>query len=181
MHSQERQKICNYCEGRIPLDAVVCLYCSSNQEMSMSEEEEQLRRQQSFQKSLSSLYTPPYSVKSGGYVDSEKREEGMMKQAEGLKIPAGDKKFQTAAPLGAPSIPVDPSSEGMMSDEKTSFWPILWLSMGANLLLLGLLQLFFSDNGILRLEWNSHHWFIYCLLSLPLIFFGYKKVQALPK
>lgn len=147
----------------------------------MTEEEEQLRRQQSFQKSLSSLYAPPYSVKNTGYADVEKKQTGGTKPVESLKIPVGEKKFQTAASLGAPTIPVDNVTEGIAVDEKTSFWPILWLSLGANLLLLGLLQLFFSDNGVLQLEWNSHHWFIYCLLSLPLLFFGYKKVQALPK
>ena len=62
---------------------------------------------------------------------------------------------------------------------QSSFWPIFMLSIGANLLVIGLLQLFFSDNGILRLEWNSSRWYIYCLAALPLCYFGLQKAKEL--
>jgi uncharacterized membrane-anchored protein YitT (DUF2179 family) len=59
---------------------------------------------------------------------------------------------------------------------KNTLWSILLLSAGANLFILGLLQLFFSNGGILRLEWNAHYWFVYSLLSLPILYFGIKKL-----
>jgi hypothetical protein len=60
-----------------------------------------------------------------------------------------------------------------------TFWPVLLLTIASNILTLGLLQFFFSDNGVLTLEWSSKYWFLYCLASLPLFFFGFKKANRL--
>jgi hypothetical protein len=162
MNLKDRQKICRQCDGRIPLEAHHCPYCSTEQSGMVSmEEDSQFYRQQSLQNSLTSLYSPPYSVKHSTYTHSGKTEDSsFMKQTDQFKDVAPDKRFQS-------------------SEEQTSFWPILFLSMGANLLLLGFLQLFFSENGFLRLEWETNNWFIYCLLALPLIGFGYKKAKEL--
>jgi len=73
----------------------------------------------------------------------------------------------------------DASEESSQEKTQSAFWPLLLLSLGGNLLLLGLLQLLFSDNGLLRLEWNSSYWFIYALAALPLLFVGYKKANVL--
>ena len=91
-----------------------------------------------------------------------------------------EKRFNsTSSPLGAPTIPFESTVDPNVDQGKNSFWPILLLSIGTNLLTLGLLQLFFSDNGFLRLEWDSSYWFVYCLAALPLFFFGFKKANVL--
>jgi hypothetical protein len=91
-----------------------------------------------------------------------------------------EKRFNHTAPsLGAPTIPIDQEAEANAAQANNGFWPILLLSIGANLLTLGLLQLFFSDQGFLRLEWDSSYWFVYCLAALPLFFLGFKKANPL--
>ncbi len=102
-----------------------------------------------------------------------------MKHTDQFKDVIPEKRFHSSTPLGVPSIPPEMQEEQQFADDKTSFWPILFLSIGANLLMLGLLQLFFSDQGFLRLEWDSSYWFVYCLAALPLVFLGYKKATQL--
>ncbi|HEY5234696.1 MAG TPA: hypothetical protein VIJ14_00850, partial [Rhabdochlamydiaceae bacterium] len=58
--------------------------------------------------------------------------------------------------------------------ETKSFWPILSLILAGNLLTLGILQFFFSDRGIVRLEINGSYWFLMLLASLPLFYFGFR-------
>jgi hypothetical protein len=58
--------------------------------------------------------------------------------------------------------------------ETKSFWPLLSLVVGGNLLTLGILQFFFSDHGIVRLEINGSYWFLMLLAALPLFYFGLK-------
>lgn len=81
--------------------------------------------------------------------------------------------------LGVPTIPQNSAEEQAVDEGRSSFWPILLLSIGSNLLTIGLLQLLFSDRGFLRLEWDSSYWFVYCLGALPLFYFGFKKANTL--
>lgn len=137
---------------------------------------------QSLQDSLTALYSPPYSGKSTGLMTPplEKKEFLNSRKSEFPQEPMAEKRFtQPSATFGAPTIPMNSSEEQPVEEDRSSFWPILFLSIGANLLTLGLIQLFFSDNGFLRLEWNSSYWFVYCLAALPLFFFGFKKANAM--
>lgn len=173
MHPKDRQKMCTSCDGRIAIDEASCPYCGNEQAMAPGS----VNHHQSLQDSLTALYPPPYSSK--GNTSFSKPSERIQK-TENLRDTMQEKRYnQATVSLGAPTIPVDLNEEQRVSEEKSSFWPVLFLSIGANLLVIGLLQLFFSDEGILRLEWNSHYWFVYCLAALPLFFLGYKKVNAL--
>jgi hypothetical protein len=164
MLPKDRQKMCANCDGRIPFDADICPYCAAESKNALPSAKE--LHHQSIQESLTSLYTPPYGKNSY--------------KPEPLKESMVEKRFNPSSPsLGAPTIPMEPDADASAEQGKNGFWPILLLSIGANLLMLGLLQLFFSDNGFLRLEWNSTYWYIYCLAALPLFFFGFKKVNTL--
>jgi hypothetical protein len=161
MFPKDRQKMCTHCDGRIPFDAEVCPYCAAPAPAAGSAKE---LHHQSLQDSLTSLYTPPYGKN----------------KTEPLKDPMVEKRFNHITPsMGAPTIPVDQEAEANAAQANNGFWPILLLSIGANLLTVGLLQLFFSDQGFLRLEWDSSYWFIYCLAALPLFFLGFKKANPL--
>src|ERR1700722_12469263 len=145
MNSKDRQKMCTSCDGRIPYDADACPYCASTQKSTAAPPVNQVKENhhQSLQDSLTSLYSPPYSGK---------KETLNTHKFESPKEPMAEKRFNNSG-LGIPTIPVQAADEQQASDDRTSFWPILLLSIGANLLTLGLIQLFFSDNGFLRLEW----------------------------
>jgi hypothetical protein len=100
------------------------------------------------QETLSALYTPPYSSKS---TEEPKNPKMAAKEA--------------AATLEKEEV-----------SETQEFWPILMLIMGGNLLTLGLLQFFFSDHGRIQLDINGSYWFLIILASIPLLYFGIKKV-----
>ncbi len=174
--------MCSHCDGRIPLEAPVCPYCAAEQVVIPTPEgDTQFYRQQSLQDSLTAPYSPPYySAKDPGYMHADlKQGSPFMKQAESYRDILAEKRFSSTHALGVPTIPPEMQQEQLVAEEKTSFWPILFLSIGANLLVLGVLQLFFSDHGLLRLEWDSSYWFVYCLIALPLLVFGYKRLSLL--
>ena len=174
--------MCTSCDGRIPLDVDVCPYCAVDLKSTVvpASRVKELHHQ-SLQDSLTSLYPPPYGKNSHFLSPSEEKKEAIhFNKSEPVKDPMAEKRFNHTSPsLGAPTIPIDSAVDANIDHGKNGFWPILLLSIGTNLLVLGLLQLFFSDNGFLQLEWNSSYWFIYCLAALPLFFFGFKKANGL--
>lgn len=177
MHPKDRQKMCASCDGRIPFDAAICPYCTAHQAAATAQTSVKEQHHQSLQDSLTSLYPPPYAGKSTG--SAFKNENLSFNKSKPPNDPMAEKRFNNpSVALGVPTIPAQ-SEEQQADGGKSSFFPILFLSIGANLLMLGLLQLFFSDNGFLRLEWDSSYWFAYCLAALPLFFFGFKKVNSL--
>jgi hypothetical protein len=178
MNPKDRQKMCSQCDGRIPYDADACPYCAAEQgALSQSGSAAKEAHHQSLQDSLTALYSPPYTAKN---IFNEKKEFAQIPKPEPVKESMVEKRFNNpSTSLGIPTIPAE-NAEMQRSDEgKSSFWPIFFLSIAGNLLTIGLLQLFFSENGFLRLEWNSSYWFVYCLAALPLFFFGMKKVNTL--
>lgn len=184
MHPKDRQKMCTSCDGRIPLDAQVCPYCTAEQTHDpLPQGDFKELRHQSLQDSLTKfetvrpLYPPPYvAAKSTEFA----HQASSVNTSEPNKGSMVEKRFNSArASLGVPTIPTHSSEEQPVDGGKSSFWPIMLLSLGANLLTLGLLQLLFSDQGFLRLEWNSKYWFLYCLGALPLFFLGFKKVNSM--
>lgn len=151
------------------MDADLCPYCASEQTQTVSSPKE--LHHQSLQDSLTSLYTPPYAAKPSNPIPNKPAP---------LKAPMAEKRFNNpSAALGIPAIPTESAEDQHVEEGRSSFWPILLLSVGANVLTIGLLQLFFSDEGFLHLEWDSSRWYLYCLAALPLFFFGFKKVNAL--
>ena len=155
MKPVDRQKICSNCDGRIPMNAKECIYCGTDQP---EQGQTPLFKQQTLQESLSSLYAPPYTPKNS--FDTEERGPN-------------EKTFshQTAAATSA-------YEEASEEDVKSSFLPLFLLVIGTNLFTIGLLQLFFSTDGLLSLEWDSSYWFFYCLVAAPMCYFGYKKASA---
>ena len=59
MKPSERQKICSHCDGRIPIDAMQCLYCGAD--ASKIAEPSSFSKHQALEDSLTSLYKPQYS------------------------------------------------------------------------------------------------------------------------
>lgn len=173
MMDKERQKMCNSCDGRIPVEALHCPYCATEQ--SSNAFEKNYLHQKALQDSLLSFYPPPYSLKKNPPIkqDEQKSATVLLKTP---KEPVLEKKFVSASSSSVfPKI--EEKAEKEYQEDKNSFWPILLLSISANLFIVGILQLLFSDEGYLRLEWNSHYWFFYCLASLPLFLIGYKKID----
>lgn len=151
MRPEERQKICNHCEGRIAVEADTCLYCGTP-----------------LTSSHSSAYSHPYVNRN---VDPMKEKDSLQKFKTPLpRDPLLDASFG--------KMPYQPEVQVAALDaeeEKTSLLPILLVLLGSTSLTLGLMQGLFSEGGVLRLEWTSKYWFVYCLIALPLMYWGVKK------
>lgn len=167
MKPSEREKLCIYCEGRIPLQATICPFCASDQNKTAVNNSFQtpLFQHQTLEESLSSLYNPPYQGRRSQFAKQTVQEEA--KESDPVYNP---RPFQEQMEAEIPQEVVTKNS---------SFWPSLLLTAGANFLLLGLMLVIFSKNGILRLEWDARYWFYYCLFGLPFLYFGYRSLSKL--
>lgn len=164
MKPSDRQKMCTQCDGRVPVEAQECPYCSAEFHEPPQEESSTLFKSQTLQDSLTSLYAPPYGVKPSYSISSTPQEP--------LKKTSQDT-FREV-PAKSPEMPIQSQEE---TEAKSNFTPILILFAASNCLILGLLQALFSSNGRLTMEWDASYWFIYCVISIPLFFFGYKKLS----
>lgn len=140
MGQKKRLKLCQYCDGQIDLDVIVCPYCGNH----VSEP-----KTFSQKPAEESLFPPPYASSQKSFDNLEEN-------------------FSSTAPQPKELAAEPTTTRGNI------FLPTLLFSLGMNLSLLGLFILFFSKKGELLLKWDAHFWFVYVLLALPLMFFGYK-------
>jgi len=158
MKPKRRLKLCMNCDGQVDLDVIVCPYCGSDLLEDTTSEEAMSRsaydsphKTLSLQETLSSLYPPPYQPRQTTYDAHDEMEE----EYEDERV-----------------------EEPIEEEEKRGvFGPTLLFSLGMNLFLLGLFLFFFSEKGAVTLKWDAHYWFIYFLSSIPLVYFGYKKLS----
>jgi len=68
-------------------------------------------------------------------------------------------------------------TEPVEETEKSPVSGVVLCTLGAQLLLLALMMLFFADGGKLTLQWSSKWWPLYLVGSLPLLFFGIKSLK----
>ncbi len=156
MKIKDRQKICSHCEGRIAVEADSCIYCG------MPLVEERSLQGEGMPEGVNSLYPPPYSVGGSSHLKTDREFTGQFKSAP-----------KTAS--GEIALPQESSIEEKQEEGSKDFMAILLALLGSNLFILGIMQGFFSEGGFLRLEWNAQYWFILCLLSLPMLYFGVRK------
>lgn len=170
MKPTDRQKMCVNCDGRVPFESIACPYCSAD--MAKAPEVDAHRdigdKHQAIQDSLTALYTPPYQQKASKSVASEPK----AKKTSASKTVPQENIAVASSPEGV-KIKV-----GFNKEAQNVLISILALSLGSLLFVLGILQIFFSEDGWLRLEWDASLWFIYCLAALPLIYYGYRKTQT---
>jgi hypothetical protein len=182
MKPTDRQKMCGNCDGRVAIEAMVCPYCSAD--LARAPEADPHRdlgaKHQAIQDSLTSLYTPPYQQKGAKATPAEskgkKMESSSQSRGEFRGEPRSESRVAPPAHHGGLPTPAvaarDPAQEKVA---KTTLIAILTLSLGSLLFILGILQLFFAEEGFLRLEWDASLWFIYCLAALPLLYYGYRR------
>lgn len=176
MKSVEREKICISCEGRIPLDAEVCHYCATKQSGAGLQNSFQapIFQHQSLEDSLTSLYTPPYQGKRPQFSINQNPEP-----TPSFSYEEAPSLYKSVKPDRNPILGTTMEKEEAEGGSKSSLWPTALLLGGVHFSILGLMQLFFSKNGILRLEWDANYWFFYCLIGAPLLYFGIKKVKKI--
>jgi hypothetical protein len=169
MKPVDRQKMCAHCEGRIAVEATSCPYCGMPL-IGDSDSAASFKGGLSSQESLSSLYPPPYSNRNFPSMKTDPKDaQSKFKAPQAL----ADNPF-AKMPLAAAVVGTEKEVAG-----KEGFMPLIFVLLGSNLLTLGLMQAIFSEGGFLRLEWNSRYWFYYCLVSIPLLYLGMKKIKQM--
>lgn len=141
--------MCYNCEGEVDLDVIVCPYCAAD----LREEKPEQQRPS---------YTPAATLKN-------------LNTQQSL-YPSHFSKKSEEEPTEEPAE----QALSMESEEtKNILGPILLLTLGAQLFLLGALMLLFSNHGYLTIKWDARFWFLYLFASLPLLIFGYRTVSKL--
>jgi hypothetical protein len=153
-------KLCPVCDGQVDINFQTCPYCGSDfsmiktdymQSTSIPSKQEQSSLTPS--ETIASLYPPPYRPKIEDN-DLDIDDEFLQDNNEESSI-----------------------TEEEDNEKKTSVvLPTLIFSLGVNLLLIAIFIFAFAKNGRLTLSWPEKYWLIYFLVSLPLIFFGIKRM-----
>ena len=183
MSQVEHTKVCWSCEANVSHNATYCPFCGSdlltseNDSKDMSLKGDGRFQSQPLEESLASLYKPPYSVRN----------------KQGLGVP--DHREKTSFTQVTPPKE-DPLFQGYDQTEKKEnktvqeaakaeepmqgvMWPLLLLSIGINLSLLGLLVLIFSKEGVVHLQWNMRYWFYYILFGISMSYLGIRCLKKL--
>ena len=158
---KDKQRICTHCEGRISVEADTCLYCG----MPLLAES---AAPSSVQESVTSAYAPLYGQRSSDYMKIESE------FSPKFKSPTPQKE----GTFGGLSLPAQEAVAIEEEGDRSGFVALLFALVGSSLLILGLMQGLFSDEGFLRLEWNCKYWFLFCLLALPMLYYGIKKSKV---
>jgi hypothetical protein len=150
MKTKKRQKLCYNCEGEVDLDVIVCPFCAADLR---EEKPEQL---------LSSFH------QEGSFTNVD-TQQSLYPPPYAPRV----REDQESEP--APLINTSFNEE----EPKNAVGPTILLTLGAQLLLLGLFLLFFSSKGVLVLKWDARLWYFYVLASIPLFIFGTKSINKL--
>ena len=74
---------------------------------------------------------------------------------------------------------LSPEAEKMGNDFRNLLLITSLLLTGTLFLLFATALLLFSQNGVFTLRWNGDLWFIYLALALPMLFFGWQRLQQI--
>lgn len=180
MKQSGRIRTCWNCEADVGYEATYCPFCAADLLTGLSEQSKKSQKQdgkfsdQSLQESLASLYKPPYSVRNRhGFGVPDEREETPYIETQAEKEEPLFQSYETRSP--EEELP-SRSEEGVAL--RSSVLPLLLVMIGSHLFVLGALLLFCSKGGVVTLEWSSRFWFLYCLISFPLLYFGGKMLKS---
>ena len=150
----DRNKLCWNCEGSVSRAASNCPYCG----VYVHPEEDAVEETPKASREISPPYQPVPSQESeipqAPYTPKESAEESTTS-------------YKSSA-ITAPTI---------QEDWKKVVIPMVLLMAGSMLLLFGIMMFLFSHQGYLTIRWDASYWFYYLLVSVPLLFFGWKAIE----
>jgi hypothetical protein len=166
---KERTKMCPSCDGCVSLNETTCPYCRSNLlEENVDERSTPIKEKSkplSYEESLSSLYPPPYKPK--------------VINSNTLKFEKDPK--EDYAHLDDDDD--DPEDEDINNKDhvnsKNALIPTVLFWLGVNMFIFSLILIIFSKEGSLHLRFSSKYWFVYSIIALPFLFFGFKSLKDL--
>lgn len=152
MSVKQKKKLCWNCEGRVPLTEENCPFCGVYiTPLDLSE---------------NPLLKPPYRI-----VDEEEEEEQEIPSS-----PFADKEGNPHSEEEAKAVAMEAP---LSSDMNRVAITALLLLAGTVFLMFGTTLWFYSDIGVLVLQWDAQYWFVYLLVALPLLFFGWRSLMKI--
>lgn len=146
--SEQKKKLCWNCEGRVTFTQENCPYCGVY--LSPSSEGD----------GKDANLIPPYKLAAS---DDEVPSSSFAKKGETAAAAAID----TTAPV----------EEAPKDDIRNLIMTMAMLIMGSGLFLFAIVLMLFSEEGSFMLRWQSDNWYIYLILSLPMLFMGWRYLQ----
>lgn len=158
MKATPKKRLCWNCEGNVPVNLENCPYCSVYLSTPSAEEAKEEEDE----------HTPPYRLVSS---------------ADDQKVPASPfSALESADPKEENQAKADPAeAAATMNEMKVIALPLVLLLAGSICFLFSLLMLLFSEGGLLTLQWNGSFWYIYLLIALPMLYFGWHSLQHVDK
>lgn len=154
MNTKARTKLCWNCEGRVSLEEKNCPFCAVylNNDLDSDEDQEQ------------DYLDPPYNMNT-----SEDHQNIP-------SSPYGDKNSEVMPQKAQKQTDVQEGND-FIDDMKHVVIPLSLLLFGSVFFLFGMVLFLFSQNGVFTLHWNGAYWFIYQLIAIPFLIFGWKSLQ----
>lgn len=174
MNKPVKTKLCWNCEGSVSRTAENCPYCAVYLSPESSEEQE------------IEAELPTHPPKAPYVAERERGQSEVPKAPYTLQgnRKQGNSKIGISNKVGNGREPLKESLEAPSQREERSlfkegafreiFLPVFLLSAGSLALLFSLLLLLFAVDGHLTLQWEGEYWYVYALLSIPLLALGWK-------
>jgi hypothetical protein len=147
MSETQKKKLCWNCEGRVSFTQENCPYCGVY--LSPTTEGD----------GKDANLIPPYKMAS---VEEE--------------VPAAPYGKKATTSTAAESV-LPLTDEKPKDDIRTLIVTMAMLIMGSGLFLFAIVLMLFSEEGSFVLRWQSDNWYIYLLLSFPMLFLGWRYLQ----
>lgn len=158
MSKEPKKRLCWNCEGNISAADEQCPYCGvSVRPLSVGED------------THGSSMSPPYRLgtESGEHVPRSPYAEKESESNAHEDVESKDKRHSVA------------ETEDPLKDFKIVTVTIISLLTGMVFFLFGTLLLVFSRNGILTLSWDGSFWFVYMIIGIPLLIYGWYQLHSI--
>ncbi len=152
MSENQKKKLCWNCEGRVTLSQENCPYCGVY--LSPTTEGD----------GKDANLIPPYKMAV---------EEEVPAAPYGSKPAEGTPKPDNDGSLAAQQL----TTEQPNDDIRNLVVTMAMLIMGSGLFLFAIVLMLFSEEGSFELRWQSDNWYIYLMLSFPMLFMGWRYLQ----
>lgn len=159
-----KQKLCWNCEARVDFGVENCPSCGVYLSSSP------LLEQSTDQLPDNSYISPPYKL-----VSNEEEQ-----QVPDSPYTMASEEVQEDEEEVVESEYTDAKLDIPFKEWKTEMLPMSFLLGGSVFSLFGIVLLLFSDGGTLTLSWNGNYWYLYTLLGIPLLYFGWKSLEEVP-
>lgn len=144
----------------MPTTAEVCPYCGVSVVPATLE-------------NVSASFSPSYRM--GG----EPQDNGIPRSLYATHTEAEQTEQEEVLMAGDEAVQAIDENQPAIDQFQRMFFATILLLSGSVFFLFGVILWLFSEDGMLTLRWDSTFWFIYAVLALPLLFFGWRYLSQI--